>query len=84
MRTTRYTAYQVVGRGNSKILLGPIVDPTGPRRSSTTSSLEKRHASVLGLYTVKGIKTSLLKYYKVLRRNYFGLVHVVHNTTMTG
>jgi site-specific DNA-adenine methylase len=53
---------------------------------SSTSNLEKRHESLLGLYIVigKGINTSLLKYYKVLRCNYSGLVHVVRTTTMTG
>jgi hypothetical protein len=53
---------------------------------STASNLEKRHASLLGLYIVigEGINTSLLKYYKVLWSNYSGLVHVVRTTTMPG
>jgi hypothetical protein len=76
--------YKVVESNNSKILLGSIVDEMGPRRS--TSNLEKRHASLLGLYIVigKGINTSLLKYYKVCWSNYSGPVHVVRTTTMTG
>jgi len=32
MGTTRYRVYQVVETNNSKILLGPIVDATRPRR----------------------------------------------------
>ena len=55
-------------------------------QGSSTSNLEKRHASLLGLYIVigEGINTSLLKYYKVLRSNYSGPVHVVQTTTITG
>jgi hypothetical protein len=33
MGTTRYRVYQVVESNSSKILLGPIVDATGPRRT---------------------------------------------------
>jgi hypothetical protein len=33
MGTTRYRVYQVVGSSSSKILLGPIVDATRPRRT---------------------------------------------------
>ena len=33
MGTTRYRVYQVVGSNSSKILLGPIVDATKPRRT---------------------------------------------------
>jgi hypothetical protein len=33
MGTTRYRVYQVVESNSPKILLGPIVDATGPRRT---------------------------------------------------
>jgi hypothetical protein len=33
MGTTRYRVYQVVESNSSKILLGPIVNATGPRKT---------------------------------------------------
>jgi hypothetical protein len=66
MGTTRYRVYQVVERNNSKILHGSIVNTMDQEEGSgSTINLEKRHASLLGLYIVigEGINTSLLKYY---------------------
>jgi hypothetical protein len=33
MGSTRYRVYQVVESNSSKILLGPVIDTTGPRKS---------------------------------------------------
>jgi hypothetical protein len=39
MGTTRYRVYQVVLNGSSKILLGPIQYPTGPRENGSSTVL---------------------------------------------
>jgi hypothetical protein len=36
MGTTRYRGYEVVVNGSSKILIGPILYPTGPRGNDST------------------------------------------------